>query len=68
MNKNSQVLVRSQLDMMMDWEMGELDEEETIILFQGLIDSGLAWKLQGCYGRAAEALIEEGYCNPRQFY
>lgn len=68
MNKNSQVLVRSQLDMMMDWECGELDEEETIILFQGLIDSGLAWKLQGCYGRAAEAMIEAGYCNPRQFY
>ncbi|TXJ25418.1 MAG: hypothetical protein E6Q24_14870 [Chitinophagaceae bacterium] len=67
MNKQSQILVRSQFDMMMDWEIGELCEEETIVLFQGLIDSGLAWKLQGMYGRCAEALIEEGYCEPRRF-
>ena len=50
-----------QLDAMMAWENGELDEEGTVALFQSLVDSGLAWQLQGCYGRTARALIDAGY-------
>ena len=42
------------------FEDGELDEEDTIELFQELVDSGLAWQLQGSYGRAAAALIDAG--------
>lgn len=45
------------------YENGELEEEEVILLFQDLIDSGLAWQLQGSYGRMAEKLIESGYCT-----
>ena len=52
-----------QLDMMIAWEQGELSDDDTITLFQGLIDSGMAWTLQGCYGRAAARLIEAGYCT-----
>ena len=52
-----------QLGMMMDWEAGELDEEATIELFQNLLDTGLAWSLQGCYGRMAARLIEAGHCH-----
>lgn len=50
-------------DRIIDYEAGFLWEEETINLFQDLIDSGLAWKLQGNYGRVALSLIEAGYCT-----
>ena len=53
-----------QVGMMMAWEDGSLTGDEEVALFQELIDSGLAWRLQGCYGRYARALIEEGVCSP----
>jgi len=47
----------------MAYESGELDDEATVELFQHLIDSGLAWSLQGHYGRTATALIGAGHCH-----
>lgn len=35
-------------------------EEEVIQAWQHLVDSGLAWQLQGWFGRTAKHLIEEG--------
>lgn len=43
----------------------EADSEEQVIeAWQHLIDTGLAWSLQGSFGRAAVALIEQGICTP----
>ena len=52
-----------QVDKIMAFESGELDEKGILELFQELIDSGLAWQLQGSYGRIAQNLIDAGYCN-----
>jgi hypothetical protein len=46
-----------------DFENGDMGQEETVRFFQGLIDSGVAWTLQGSYGRIAKALIDAGHCK-----
>jgi hypothetical protein len=56
----------TRLDKIMAWEAGEMTAEAEAEFFQELIDSGLAWKLQGMYGRAAAHLIEQGVCHAKQ--
>ena len=53
----------TQIDKIIAYEQGELGETETVELFQELIDNGMAWKLQGHYGRTAMYLIENGLCE-----
>ena len=38
-------------------------QEELIQAWQMLVDTGMAWKLQGWFGRTARDLIEEGLIN-----
>tara|TARA_Y100001970_G_scaffold190812_1_gene232058 strand:+ start:266 stop:460 length:195 start_codon:yes stop_codon:yes gene_type:complete len=39
------------------------NEEQYIAAWQQLIDTGLAWSLQGWFGRTAMAMIEDGTCR-----
>ena len=55
--------VSQQLDQVVKYESGELDDATTITLFQSLIESGLAWSLPGNYGRTATELITLGVCH-----
>jgi hypothetical protein len=51
------------LDLMMEYESGMLSDIETIEMFSDLIKSGASWSLQGHYGRAANAFIEDGWID-----
>jgi hypothetical protein len=43
----------------------EADSEEQVLeAWQYLVDTGMAWRLQGWFGRTAQQLINQGYINP----
>ena len=50
-------------DKIIDFECGLLDDTGVLELFAELISNGMAWTLQGSYGRTASALIDEGYID-----
>ena len=54
------------IDNIMSWEGGAMTGEDEVTFSQGLIDSGLCWELQGCYGRQAERLIQAGLCHRKE--
>jgi hypothetical protein len=44
----------------------EVEDQDTYIeAWQLLIDTGMAWQLQGFFGRTAKQLIESGICQPK---
>ena len=47
------------------YESGAMDDGEAILFFQELVDSGVAWQLQGHYGRVAATLIDTGMIKPK---
>jgi hypothetical protein len=48
------------VDKIIDYESGIMTDDDIVDLFANLIKTGLAWNLQGSYGRAAKALIDNG--------
>jgi hypothetical protein len=38
-------------------------EDEVIDAWQHLVDTGLAWRLQGWFGRQAQYMIDQGVIN-----
>lgn len=51
------------LDDVIAFENGELDEDQVVEMVQHLIDSGLIFELQGSYQRLAAELIKAGLCH-----
>jgi hypothetical protein len=51
------------VDKIIAYEQGEIDEAGILQLFAELIRSGMAWTLQGHYGRTARALINAEYIS-----
>ena len=58
--------MKNLVEKIIQYEKGELNPTEMIAFFQHLIDTDLAWSLQGNYGRVARNLIEDGLCHPQQ--
>ena len=50
-------------DRIINYEMGTLNDAETLNLFSELISTKMVWGLQGHYGRTANALIEDGWID-----
>ena len=46
------------------YETDQMSEQEMISLFQDLVDTGMAWKLQGHYGRTSMILLDAGVIAP----
>jgi hypothetical protein len=53
------------IDDIIDFESGQMDEDRAIEFIQHGIDTGWVWNLGGFYGRAALSLIDSGLCTPR---
>ena len=54
------------LDTLLQYENGLLDWNEQMALLQALVNTGMAWKLQGFYGRAAQHALNNNYITPPQ--
>ena len=54
-----------QISDIMAFEEGTMTEDEVIDFIQDGISRGWVWRLQGFYGRTAQALIDAGLCTTK---
>ena len=54
------------VDKMINYEMGEMNEEQAVEFFQELLDRRLLDSLQGSYQRTAATLLELGHIEQRE--
>jgi len=64
-NHNCFVDATNVMDYILAYEEGSITDEYYIALFQYLLDSGMAWTLQGFYGRTTVDLLNTGYLIKR---
>lgn len=57
------VTAKNLVDNIIEYEAGELSDKKTLQLFSYLVKTDKVWSLQGCYGRTATALIEDGWLD-----
>ena len=50
------------------YENGDMNTGEVVELFQGLVNTGLAWTLQDHYKKTARQLIHRGLVQPQLEY
>ena len=55
--------MQNTVDKIIQYESGEMSEEDVIEFFAELIKNKTAWSLQGHYGRTANDFIENGVIN-----
>lgn len=51
------------IDLIIEFEQGTQDWNDTLKLFSQLVQTGQAYTLQGSYGRFARGLIREGWLS-----
>ena len=57
---HGQGVIMNLVDKIIDYENGNLTHIEVLSLFQELVNTGMAWELQGSYGRTAMDLLKSG--------
>lgn len=53
-------MINDLLGKLIDLENGEMEYDDYVALMADLVKTGMAWSLQGTYGRAAVDLIDAG--------
>jgi len=56
--------MNSLIEQIIAYEEDRLTQDEELVLFQNLVNSGMAWELQGHYGRTAAYLLSAGLILP----